>query len=146
MRDYDEEDMKGSKFNEGVLQTIRIHKLQDKINFASQHLNHFFDDEQLYGYEIKFECINQLLVEVSSKLSPEEDEEIDKIKNAIEMFIEKNPIHIKQRNSVSFMESVSCDKISLNVLKKALFNYDKKVRKLLEQHGLGNPDVEDSGL
>ena len=138
---------KVSKFNEGALQMLRIHDLQGKINQATPHLLHFFEDERLYGYQIKLDCITQLFVECSSKLKAHESNKGEDLRKEINAFLLKYPIHKLLSNNVSHNPETRLNMESFKIVKEALHSYDILIRGYLEKHGLSAPEGEDlSGL
>lgn len=149
-----EQDIKKSKFNEAALKMTRVHKLQDTINICSVDKMGYFIDINKIGiismgkrnYEVIYECLNQLLMEVWGKLDENERKKVMSSRNIIGEFLRtKNPYAIQ----VS-LNGKTTDVLNLGnwiVLEEELIKYEGDVRKLLEVHEVsGNNQDDDEGL
>jgi len=148
MDDYDSpEGFKRSKINAGASQAKRIADAQERINFVS--LNPLGVSEQfgVYNYEIWLTSIDTLLQEIDAKLSKDEREFCEKIKDAIYDFKEKHPV-FKQTIKIGYSKgsSSSFDRLSWKTLEKAIAGYEKLIRRLLDEHDFNSPADEEETL
>ena len=88
---------KTSKFNAGILQMQRIHDLQERLNLAKINPLAYNEDLGLFNYEVILNTINALYLEAESKLATKEKEEAVKLKKALEIFLERKPVHPETR-------------------------------------------------
>ena len=74
-----------SKFNAGILQMTRIHKLQDQINEYNQNLLAWNEEKGNWNYKLKFNSLCSLYQEAKPKLSSKDqifgDGFVDKLQN-----------------------------------------------------------------
>lgn len=152
--EFDADDIKKSKFNEAALKMTRIHKLQDTINICSVDKQGYFIDINKIGiisvgkrnYEVIYECLNQLLMEVYGKLDKKEKESVNQTRNVINEFMRsKNPYKIITNLSGKPVESFTLG--NWVILEEQLILYEQKIRELLDHHEVsgGNKD-DDEGL
>jgi hypothetical protein len=94
------------------------------------------------NYIVKLNVNEGLLFEVWSKLSAEEREEIIKLKEIVEGFIEKNPIYFDVKNNLQNKNITKIDYSILKILKRALFKYETKIRELIGRTGYDSPDYD----
>ncbi len=132
-----------SKFNAGLLQMSRIHILQERINQAN--LNPLALTEMgLYNYEIIIASCSSLFQEAAPKLSDEENRDILRLKKAIEDMLKKNPIHsIKVKKFSPDKKYIDTNYDTWDTIKPWLFDYESKIRKLLDKHNLNSPSEDD---
>jgi len=146
-QDYEESaDENLNKYNDAQLQTLRLHELQVYINKAHRHFLDFFEDEGLYGYEIKFSSIIQFFVEISPRCNTEEKKKIFRMIKNIDEFLEKYPIFKERLNEITHQSQIQIDKNSAKVIRDFLIRFDMVVKKLAKKHGYSSPDLDESGL
>jgi hypothetical protein len=138
----EEDTLSKSKFNEAFLKMHRIHRLQDLSNMAGINLLAFNETLLVPNYIVKLNVNEGLLFEVWSKLSAEEREEIIKLKEIVEGFIEKNPIYFDVKNNLQNKNITKIDYSILKILKRALFKYETKIRELIGRTGYDSPDYD----
>jgi len=143
---YSEEGI-NSKFNAGMLQMQRIHKLQDEMNNLNKNLIAVDIETGLRNYEVLVNCINSLFQEVSPKLSDKEKVEGLKTKELVECFLEKRPIHSDRTATInSHKKYVQFNKDNFKQGKKIIFMWEFMVRNYLEKHKMNSPPDDESAL
>ncbi len=135
-----------SEFNGAILQTQRMHALQDKINFCN--LNPLVFDASLnaYNYEILFSCMRSLFKECRPKLNDKDREQGDKESLAIIYFMKTYPVKKKVTNVRGGKESVVINFSVWNTLEKALEDFEKNVREYLNKTNYNSPSVDDGDI
>ena len=144
-----EDSGKVSEWNEGNLKSLRLHEAQELINITKvEPLKNLSNDK--WNYDNWIAGISILFYEGCSKYSSIEIEEVEKIKQLIELRRESIPIH-KVINSSDF--SGTRNKIIFNnanwkVLKTLIELYERKVKYFNDKHGLStrNYDEDLEGL
>ncbi len=137
-----------SEWNEGDYKNLRLHKAQEIINASTLnplgHMNLFGINK--LGYRFWFDGIDMLFGEGMSKYSSDEVKDIEKLREDVEKLIESNPA------SKNFMNWKGEKGKSIHYnnwieIKKKLREFEYKVKKYNDQHGLStrNKD-EDEGL
>lgn len=139
----DDLDLKTSKFNEAYLKMIRIHKLQDTIIQCSFNPLLLNEKQQCYNYEIIIRCCGHIISEVWGKLTEEERKESMKIKNDIDEFLTKYPVHLKVNNQTNNKQNTRVEMTRWKILDKSLYDYNLYVRNLLSRTGYDSPNAED---
>ncbi len=135
---------KTSKFNAGVLQMQRIHDLQERLNLAKINPIAYNEDLGLFNYEIIINTTNALYLEAESKLGLYEKEQAIALKKAIEVFMERKPVHVEKRMSqYPYRMNLQLDKSNWDILRKVIFFYESLVRDYLEVHALNSPQADD---
>lgn len=120
--------------------------LQRKINQC--RMNPFIIDEEMgvYNYEIILRCITQLLQEVLPKLKEDDKFNILALKKAVETQLKNNPIHVlKKEKNYPHNKYYELKNENWETFEKWLFEYESKVRYLLDVHELNaaSKDVRD---
>jgi hypothetical protein len=130
-----------SKFNEAFLKMHRFHKIQDRLN--SCRLNPLQQNEVLglWNFMAMISDCDSLYLEVYGKLTEDETKEIEGIRDKIESFLLKHPIYSENTN-VNGKRRLNMDMSAWNILKKEIFKYECKVRKLLNRTGYDSPNKE----
>jgi hypothetical protein len=129
---------KMSTFNEAAHQMGRINELQ-------LSMNHFrinpFDPMRTtseWGFQHWSSCLDGLYLEVSAKLKPEEDKEVmDLLK------ISKNNMSELLKYD-STLWGCKVHRLKMTKIRGSLFNAEKKIRRLLDLHGLSSPNAENN--
>ena len=131
---------KVSTFNEAALKMVRLDNLQTAMNqfrinpFIRLHSEHQFD------FELWAACLDGLYLEVSSKLSDKEDEKIMKLLNTAR---EEMATLLKIRDTSLWGAQIH--RIKMSNIRIALFNAEKTIRRMLDEHGLGSPNTPEEG-
>lgn len=147
MPEYDEYlEGKESSFNEAKLKMIRLHELQQKINFCNLNPLIHFPEENLYGYQIIFNSLKSLFSEVHSKLSSDKKIKGKTFVMDVQTFMQNHPIHIKDKNKISHTPSINVNYFAWEILKHKLFDLELLVKEYLEETGYSSPTSDDSGL
>ena len=136
-----------SEWNEGELKSLRLHKAQEIINFASitpfKKLDFF--GYPVYGYKVWFEGINILFREGKAKYSPDEFKEVKQLRDMIDELINADEFCVEYKHITKKGLVVTNEK--WNQLKKLLNDYEDKVYFYNDQHGLSTRNKEyDEGL
>ncbi len=132
------------KFNQAGYQQERINDLMRVINLCwinPTQYNYQFND---FNYRVIFRVLTSYYSEIRVKLKTER-EEIDKIMNALNNYIETNPIVTNKKQASMFSSNTKTNFNSASWVKisKALFLYQNKILDAAESHGMGNPTIKD---
>lgn len=128
------------KYNDGILQTERIHNLQTNIHMAMTTPLLYDSELGLYGYELAFNQITELFQEAISKLSQDEIDKFNLTRKDIILCIKDRPVFClifdwrTRRNVVTFND------LNWNELREKLFNLQMYVRQLLSRHKMSAPE------
>lgn len=133
------------KFNQAAYQQERINSLMTVINVCRINLtqyNHAFND---YNYRVVFNVLTSYYTEIRVKLSSTEQEPIDDLMNALEEYIEKNPIilSVKKNSMYNKTTSTKFNQEAWQVINKVLFVYQNKILDAADKKGFGNPTKKD---
>jgi len=131
-------------FNEAYFVTKRLSSLQERINFAKMNPLAYNNEVMVYNYQIWFTDLTSLLNEAWPKLTEEEQADAEVFRNAIQTLLRINPPH--KDIIVNGDKSVKFNKECWYLLEDGLIMFEKKVRTLLDTHGLSNPTEEDEGM
>lgn len=138
------EEQKVSKFNAGLLQMERIHKLFMAINLS--WISPTKKDEfGLYGYEVIHSALTSLFMEASGKLSPIQIEQFMKARNKITNFIDTKVI-VKSIYRKGGKSAGVVPTMNWKLLKEGLFQFELMVRGYLELTGLNSPRKGEEAL
>ena len=133
-----------SEWNEGDYKNLRLHKAQEIINAAT--LNPLkpiiLFDMKKYGYEFWFDGINILFGEGISKYGETEVTEVEKIRDEIEELMEKDPAH-KNFSNYNGQTGYSIHPDKWTPIKKKLREFEYKVKKYNDEHGLSTRNKDD---
>lgn len=118
-----EEEIKSSKFNAGVLQTVRIDKILDLLNFCKINPIAWNEDQLDWNYNVWMGCVENLYGEVEGFLSKLESDGILTIKLKIDEMIKTYPIreNYKKPNQINVS--------NFEVIKKAISYYERVVKR-----------------
>lgn len=135
MADIDNEG-KVSTFNEAALKMVRLDALQSSMN--QFRINPFvkYHSSQQYDFELWAACLDGLYLEVSPKLKKDEDAEIIELLNEAR---KKMSLLLKIRDTTLWGAKIHREK--MYDIRTALFNAEKRIRKMLDEHGLGSPNA-----
>lgn len=135
-----------SKFNAGILQMSRLHKLQEQINEANVNPLASNMDYGVYNYQVIFICTTNIVEEAGNKLKDKEKIEAMKLKEAIEFLIDNYPVHEIKKHPGYNKTYIKKNMKHWMVLKKWLFKYEDYARGLLDKHNLNSPPEDESAL
>ena len=147
---YSEEESEGasSKYNEAFLKMHRFHDLQKLSALARINPLAINPIYNIYNYQIILSSNDSLLLEVWGKLTDDEKNNILGLKNAIESIIKKYPIHENKKNFALNKNELRINNSNWNVLSRALFDYETKIRELISRTKYDSPDydMDEEGL
>lgn len=128
-----------STFNEAGFQMTRLHELQRSMN--TFRINPFTKTHSPYQYDFELwaACIDGLYLEASAKLNKTEDEEAMDLLNAARQ--KMSALLVVQDTSTW---GTLANRKKMYEIRQALFNAEKKIRLLLDEHGLGSPNADDT--
>ena len=135
-----------SKFNAGVLQIQRIHKLQDTINIANTNALAFNMEYGVWNYELIISCLDSLYHEIRPKLGKEEKENGDSMQSLIRKYFADYPIYKEEEDVRTHKKDMVLSSINWKVHKVYLVKYERMVRQMLDKHEFNSPSYEDDGL
>jgi hypothetical protein len=146
MVDYDDEGQT-SKFNAGMLQMTRLHKLQDENNLANKNPLAFDESYGIYNYEVVFANTTSMIEEAGNKLSTPEKKLALQLKKAIEKMLKDYPIHeVKKHHVYPYRSYTRLNPGNWDVFKNWIFKYEDMARGLLDKHHLNSPPEDESAL
>lgn len=140
--------IKESAFNEAAKKMGRFDRLQGLLNEININLRAFNPDYGVYNFEVKFDVINSLVLELSDKIDDTDEKDCHTLRDAIDKYMKKNPI-VEEDNDVrtgSKYVSEVIEESHFSILKIFLRKYETKVRKLIGKHGYSSPDKEGGKL
>ena len=133
------------KFNQAGYQQERINDLMRVVNLCWINPIQFNERFGDYNYRIIFRVLTSYYSEIRVKFNKEK-EEIDKLMEKLDNFMEYNPI-LKPHKKCSMYSSggnmMSFDLKSWEIIKKCLFTYQNKILDGADAHGMGNPTKKD---
>lgn len=130
---------KVSKYNTGLFLTERLHHLQDHLNVCNSNLL-IKNKVGVYGYQMVATILHSLMAEGFPKMGKEEQREILEFKKKVENILKLPCIRTVYRDNKPIQQ---IHKENWEKVKDTLFQYELKIRCLLDKHGLSSPDVED---
>lgn len=128
-----------ARFNAGIAQTIRIHKLQDRMNQYNLNPISYNAEEQNFNYELILSCIESLYKEAEAKLSPDSKKNYYVLYGKVHKTLEEYPIY-EQVKTISSGTRTKFNDNYWKIFRKLLFIYESFVRSVLDDVGLNNPD------
>jgi len=120
----------GSKFNAGILTTIRVNDVLKEINFAKTHFIAFNLDYQDFNYNVYLDCVDSLFVEISGWLKQDEIKKCDAYGKIIREYMINNPIHEGRTPTNPNKIEMQPDVVVATKVKQLLATYEMYVRKL----------------
>lgn len=126
---------KVSDYNAASYKMRRLDMLFTLLNEINNNLLVFNMDYNVFNYELKFSVCQQLYQEVESKCTDDERKEAEELMHAIEMFLQKRKIVIKS-TKLNKESKLKVDSTAFTIVKKSLYNYEKKIRHLIDDHGM----------
>lgn len=139
-----EEEDKSSMFNQAGLQMKRLDEEIKRINQCKIDPLAFNIEFNTYNYQVIFMSIKNIFLEIIEKLKPNEEEKILLMIRGIGHLLEHNPPYkIVKTKVYPYKTKVKFDANAWRILDRYIFNFDLKIRKLMEQHGYGSPLADD---
>lgn len=130
---------KSAKFNGGILQTERVHLINDELNKAEQDSPTFILERNDWNFNITMNNAYNLYKECKSKLSGPERAECNAMRDALKRFLAEHPVIEKRRSINTTSSKIHINQLNWKIFKKALEAYEEKVRVLADDHGVGAP-------
>ena len=117
---------------------VRLNRLQSAMN--EFRINPFSKVHSFYqwDFELWAACVDGLYLEISPKLTDQEDEEAIELLKKVREEITKL---LMVRDISTWGMKVHRDKMWK--IREALFNVEKKIRKFMDAHNLGSPNADD---
>ena len=138
---------KMSEFNTAALKMMRLDKIESLLNQINGNLLAWNQEYGVWNFQLKFSLCDALYQEIESKLKPEERGDAEKLRNAIQIAMEEDSIYKLKKNKVyPYKQREELNKPIWKVIKKWLFIYETKVRKLLDDHGMDTKYEDESAL
>lgn len=131
-----------SLINSAMMDARRRSILQSLFSFGSTNPLSFDYDEGLYNYEIAFNSLKNMVVEIASKLSLAELKDVVQDKEDIEEFLDSEPIW-KQIYNEDRPNGKKLNFENWKELRKKIFDFAVKLKILSDKRGLGSPDKPD---
>lgn len=144
--DYtDIEDKTSSKYNAGILQTIRINDALKLINFCKVNPLAWNEEYCDWGYNLLWRSINNLYEEIDAFLDKEERKNCLILREKIEAMLKKYPILINKRK-LNKVEKIPDEK-RWEFIRMAMEHYERIVRRLGVNHDvISSIKEDDEGL
>lgn len=150
MGNFDEnyDEVKQSAFNEAAKKMSRFDNLQSLLNQVNINLTEYNPDFGVYNFEVKFDVINSLVLELCDKIGPDDEKDCHSLRDGIDDFMKKYPtIEIKRSLKIGNNGQMpKTNKDHFKALKIYLRIYESKVRKLIGKHGFSTRDKEGKDL
>ena len=135
----DDIETKMSTFNEAGFQMTRLHELQRSMNqFRVSPFQRLHSDNQ-YDFELWAACLDGLFLELSPKLQETEDKEVMGLLKEI-----RDAMATLLKITNTSLWGLQVHRQKMWKIRQALFTAEKKIRRLLDEHGLGSPNAEDT--
>lgn len=134
-----------SEWNEAMFKMIRLHKLQTELNITKLNPLEKSEMANQYNYIVWFSLLNGLYFEGKAKYKTAELKELDEVKDTIEKFIVKCPVHVTSI-VMSYGGRKSRDQINeknWTILKSLLESYETLIKLYNDKHGLSTKNAED---
>jgi len=93
----------------------------------------------LFSYEIKIACLSSLFKEARPKAKEDEIEKIEKLKEALYLFLKKFPLFTYNKHS----KKQRIDHDVYEIMRKLLDEYEYLIGDLLEAHAFNSPNKDD---
>ena len=133
----------GVKYNDGWLQILRINEIKRLVNFAKLNPKSFNAQYGMWNFELWFNNLTVMLDEVWFKLKEEERNDINKIKDLIQKYINDGQvIQSKKQATFPYRDISVINQNNWSELLKLLSIYDHEVRDFMNSKGFGNPDID----
>ena len=135
----EDNETKMSTFNEAGFQMTRLHDLQRSMNqFRVSPFSRMHSEFQ-YDFELWAACLDGLFLELSPKLKTKEDEEVTALLKTVRDTMAK----LLRVKDISLW-GIQIHRQKMWDIRQALFAAEKKIRRLLDDHGLGAPNADDT--
>ena len=132
---------KVSTFNEASLQMMRLNNLQAAMNeYRINPFSKTHSDIQ-WDFELWAACVDGLYLEVSPKLKDKEDEKAIKL---LKIVREKMIELLKISDTSLWGQQIHRKKMWM--IRQALFEAEKYIRLMMDEHGLGTPNVGEEDI
>ena len=142
-----EEDVKISEFNSAAFKMRRLDKIMDSLNELDNNLLAWNEVYHDWNYKIKFAKCENLYQEVESKLTDTEKTKIEGLRNALQYFIDNNPVWKTIYSKVyPYKEKKKLDEMAFKIIRDFLTKYESVCRQLIDDHGMDTNYGEDEGL
>ncbi len=144
--DYGFDASKGAKYNDGLLQVIRIDKLTQIIALCDSNLLGISIITGDYNYKLKFTSLNSQVSEAWDRLKPKEKENIEKKRKILNQFEKEKPIieyMIDERKPKHLRTTLHFNEENWNLYSEKLLQYQRCIRIYLAKHGLSSPSIDD---
>lgn len=145
-RNDDDDEGKVSDWNAAALKMKRLDRELTSLNEINGNLWAFNQEYGVYNYELKFKICDNLYLEVENKLTEEErhgDKENkdsggggEGLRQKIKIMMEKYPVYTIVKSNFARKSVSRKDVIVLKILETLLFEYEKLIKKFLDDHGL----------
>lgn len=138
-------DQEGSEslINSAMLDARRRSMIQASIVYHMMSPLLFSEEEETYHYEMAFRSMCNFLMEISSKLSSEELEVMNKTRKRIQEYIDNNQVFKPRYNSVGKPEGKMINTQVWKILREDLFLFALKLKRLGDERGFGSPSKKD---
>lgn len=132
-------------FNEAIFVVRRLSDLQTQVNNARLNPLAFNIEHGVYNYQIWFSSLTSLMSETWAKLSDDEKKDAETIRALLNKALISFPPH-KIVNKIGVGQETSFIKENWNIIESGLMLFEKKIKSLMDTHGLGNPNIEGEGM
>lgn len=144
---YNSDEGKFSEYNTAALKMKRLDSYIDEIGHINGNLTAYNYDYDVYNFELKLAHCDTLYLEVESKLKKEEKTDIEALRNVIHKLIEMPELYFtKKKLTYPPKKQIFLNKQIVRILIRWLFEYDKKLKRLLDEHGLDTKYEDESAL
>ena len=133
-----------SEWNEGNFKNLRLHEAQEMINVGKVNPFSLSEDKQSWNYEMWKAGIDILFGEGKAKYSDEESEEVEKVKELLERFLElRVPFKLITEHSFGTKRDRFIPiKDNQKKIKEVMEMYESIVKKYNDEHGLSTKNAD----
>lgn len=137
-----------SEWNEGNLKSLRLHEAQEMINIAKINPTAKSSTDSSWNYQNWIAGIDILFGEGNAKYSDTETKSIKKIREVIDMFLVKYPIHksVNYRTMTDTRKKYKTLNGNWERLRVLIEMYEEQVKYYNDKHGLSTRNKMTEGL
>lgn len=127
-----------AQFNQAFYQQTRIHDILRRVDILSTNPMQFNQSFGDYNYNVIQRDLINCFLTISAKCTTKEIEDMEKKRKLMEYIQSKHPVRFRGNNNERLI-----NKTSLSILNQLFIEYRIEVERLMDIHGLGNPNKDD---
>lgn len=130
-----------ASFNQAMYQQRRIDEILSRVDTVSSNPLIFYTNDG--AYKILFNDLCSVFLTISAKLTEEELNEMMKLKSLIIKAMAIKPVFLKRQTKMYSGNQICLDRDNWGVLEELLTIFRLNLERLMDHHGLGNPNKDD---